>query len=470
MRHAKIVCTLGPASSSLENVKALIQAGMNVARLNFSHSDHALHRKVYDTVRQAARELNQSVAILADLCGPKIRIGDVEGGEITIEKGQTIKITSRELLGNKTVISTNFKELPKNVKPGLPLLIDDGNIELIVRNVVGEDIECEVRVGGLVKNHKGLNIPFVKLPIPALTEKDKKDLVFAKELGVDYFALSFVQSPEDIKEAKALAGDIPIIAKMEKPSAIEHMEAIIEAADGIMVARGDLALEVGAEKVPSIQKKLIRETNNRGKPVVVATQMLESMIQNPHPTRAEVSDVANAVLDGADALMLSAETAVGKYPVDAVKTMACVISEAEKNACSTGVLFKPEKIKDGGFRQAITHATAALTIDLNLKAVVVGSGSGKSVALLSTYRPHTIIAGFSLYEKVLNRMALYWGVIPIKAEFVKDIEATMALAEKKLKAHDLASKGDEIAVISGYASFGDWSALESVAVRLWRVQ
>lgn len=468
MRFAKIVCTLGPATSSVDNIKKLMQSGMNVARLNFSHSEHHVHQEVYNNLRQASKELSQPIAILADLCGPKIRIGNIDGGSCSVKQGDKIKIAADDRIGNKDIISTNFKELPKNVKEGLPLLIDDGNIELIVKKVTGDIIECEVKIGGDIKSRKGLNIPFVKLPIPALTDKDKKDLAFARELGVDYFALSFVQTADDIREAKALAGDIPVIAKIEKPSAIEHLDEILDVTDGAMVARGDLALEVGAEKVPALQKRIIRETNSRGKTVIVATQMLESMIENPRPTRAEVSDVANAVLDGTDALMLSAETAVGKYPFEAVQTMTRVIIEAEKSALSSGVLYQPEKINHREFRHAISHAAAWVTADLCLKAIAVGTGSGRSAALLSAYRPHTPIVGFSQYPAVLNRMALYWGVIPLQAEMTLDPEATIALTEKKLLTCKLAGPGDEIAVISGYGAKGDGPA-ESMSLRLWKI-
>ena len=327
MRKVKIVCTLGPAVAGLERLVALIEAGMDVARLNFSHGDHEGHRQMYQDVRAAAKRVGRPVAVIADLCGPKIRVGRMKGGTITLVQGQTITLTPHELEGSPDCVSHSYRSLARDVHEGASILLDDGLLELVVESILGDDVRCRIKVGGILQDHKGMNLPGTSLSVPALTEKDEQDLAFARELGVDYFALSFVRSAVDVLEAKELAGSIPVLAKIEKPEAVSRLSEILEAADGVMIARGDLGVELGHEKVPLVQKKILRDIRLLAKPVITATQMLDSMVHHPRPTRAEVSDVANAVLDGTDAVMLSAETAVGSYPLEAVRTVGSIIDE-----------------------------------------------------------------------------------------------------------------------------------------------
>ncbi|MBT8492694.1 MAG: pyruvate kinase, partial [Deltaproteobacteria bacterium] len=333
MRRVKIVCTLGPATSTAERIGELIDAGMNVARLNFSHGDHQDHLKLFQTVRAEAERRNCAVAILCDLQGPKIRVGRFKDGQVRLKAGESFTITTKDIEGTSTRVSTTYPGLPQDVRVGDHLLLDDGLLTLAVTEVADTEVHTVVVAGGLLRNNKGINLPNVEVSAPALTEKDREDLGFALRLGADYIALSFVRRPEDVHLAQSLATAddqrIPIIAKIEKPEAVDRLEEIIEIADGVMVARGDLGVEMGPEKVPLIQKRIIDMTNSRAKLVITATQMLESMINNPKPTRAEASDVANAVLDGTDAVMLSGETAAGKYPIETVKTMCRIITEIE---------------------------------------------------------------------------------------------------------------------------------------------
>ncbi|MEM6955953.1 MAG: pyruvate kinase, partial [Myxococcota bacterium] len=330
MRRTKIVCTLGPAVTTPEVIDALIEAGMDCARLNFSHGDHEQHRKNAEMVRSAAARARRPIAILGDLCGPKMRVGRFSDGPVHLEDGQTFAFTTDEVDGTKGGCSVSYKALPEDVEVGNEILLDDGLLRMRVDAVEGNTVRTTVINGGPLSDRKGLNLPGTNLSTPALTEKDRADLRFAvDELKVDYLALSFVRSAEDIADAKALAGDTPIIAKIEKPEAVENLDAILDASDGAMVARGDLGVEMGSEKVPLIQKRIIRETNARGKIVITATQMLDSMIRNPRPTRAEAADVANAVMDGTDAVMLSGETAAGRYPKEAVAMMAAIIDDVE---------------------------------------------------------------------------------------------------------------------------------------------
>ncbi|MBI5501895.1 MAG: pyruvate kinase [Deltaproteobacteria bacterium] len=466
-QRVKIVGTLGPASSSAEVIGALIRAGLDVVRLNFSHGSHEDHRRVYDIVRAQAEAARQHVAVLADLCGPKIRVGVMEGGGVELVAGRALTITTEAVVGTASRVSTSYTDLPKDAKPGAPILLDDGLLELVVRDVAAGEVRCEVVVGGVLKNNKGFNLPGTPLSTPALTEKDRKDLAFARELGVDYFALSFVQRPEDVVEAKALAGDIPVIAKIEKPDAVARLEEILAVADGVMVARGDLGVEAGAEKVPLIQKRMIRMAAERGLPVIVATQMLDSMIQNPRPTRAEVSDVANAVLDGADAVMLSGETASGRYPVEAVRTMACVIEEVEKSALfeSGTRLVRP---KEHSFSNAIAHAAVTASEDLGLKALAVYSETGHSAALVSACRPRAWIAAFSRHPAVLRRLALRWGVMPIRADWVQGVSGVVEQAERELLARGWVRAGDDIAVTFGMQDMSGPGRTD--VLKLWRVR
>lgn len=467
MQKVKIVATLGPASADSGTISELVAAGVDVARLNFSHGTHEDHRKMFDTVRAVARKAGAHVAILADLCGPKIRAGRLRGGAAMLVEGAEVTVTTEDLMGDEKRFSTSYKQLPKDVSPSAKILLDDGRLELEVIDIHGEDIVCKIITGGMLGDRKGMNIPGTPLSTPALTAKDRKDLEFARELGVDYFALSFVRSARDVRETVALAGGIPVIAKIEKPEAIDQLEEIIDAADGVMVARGDLGVEAGAEKVPLLQKRIIRRAATRGKPVIVATQMLDSMINNPHPTRAEVSDVANAVLDGTDAVMLSGETASGKYPVQAVKEMASILEEVEGSKLFEGM---PSLFRDSeySFSNAIARACVAASEDLSLKALAIYTETGHSAALVSAHRPIASIVALSRHEGVLRKLALRWGVLPVFAEWAEGIEGVVEQAERVLREWYLVSSGDDIAITFGMRDMTGPGSTD--VLKLWRIK
>ena len=464
MRKVKIVCTLGPATAGVDRLAELMRAGMDVARLNFSHGDHDSHRKTFGEVRAAAAKVGKYVAILADLSGPKIR---VDNGAIPLEKGKRITLTNEPVLGTPDRISHSYAPLARDIRVGDPILLDDGLLQLKVEAVQGNEVRCVVVDGGTLRDHKGMNLPGTPLSTPALTEKDKSDLAFAKELGVDYFALSFVRRPEDLQEAKALAGDIPVIAKIEKPEAVARLEAILDASDGVMVARGDLGVEAGDEKVPVIQKCILRAVMPRAIPAITATQMLDSMIHNPRPTRAEVSDVANAVLDGTDAVMLSAETSVGEYPVEAVKTLAAVIDEVEGSQFQAAALSHREEVRAKSYSHAIADAATAVAAQMGLAAIAVYTESGFSGTLVSAHRPAANVIAFSRHERVLNRLALYWGVRPLPGAWVQGMKAVVEQAEKSLLEHKLVKPGDDIAVTFGQVL--DNEKFQTNILKLWKV-
>ena len=467
MRQAKIVCTLGPASDRFETIKEMIAAGMDVARLNFSHGDHESHRGVFEKVRRAAEELGKPVAILGDLCGPKIRVGEIEGGSVRVATGGSFRFTDSDQPGTADSVGTNYPALAEDLKPGDSLLVDDGLLHFVVESIAGADVLCRVEAGGLLKSRKGMNIPHAVLSTPTLTEKDKADIEFGRDLGVDYFALSFVRSADDVAEAQRLAGDIPLIAKIEKPEAIENLSAIGDTADGLMVARGDLAIEIGPEKVPMLQKRMIREMNRRAKPVITATQMLESMVSNPIPTRAEVSDVANAVIDGTDAVMLSAESAAGEYPVESVKTLVRIIESVEASQRADLECCPLPRSQAPDFRSAIAHAAALAAIDLKLAAVAVYSETGRSVARVSSYRPYTAIVAFTRHRRILPRLALHWGVRPVFGAWVQRTDEAVYQAERVLLEQQLALPGDHIAVTFGR---DDGIDVGTSIMRLWVIR
>jgi pyruvate kinase len=435
MPRAKIVCTLGPASASAERIGQLIDAGMSVARLNFSHGSHEDHAKMLHLVRAEAERRGKAIAALLDLQGPKIRVGKIAGGAIELKPGAELTITTQEVLGDQHRVSTTYQLLPKDVRPGDQILLDDGYLALAVTGVGDTEVRTVVVTGGMLKNNKGINLPGVDVSAPALSEKDRTDIGFALRYGVDYVALSFVRRAEDVLEAKRLLTmdnvSIPVIAKIEKPQALERLGDIIDVADGVMVARGDLGVELGPEKVPLWQKRMIEETNRRGKIVITATQMLESMINQPRPTRAEASDVANAVLDGTDALMLSGETASGSYPVEAVRTMARIIDEIERSAYYHQNL-EPPHIHLEISANAIAHAAVTAAKAMKLRTIVVASDSGGAARLVSEYRPEANIVCVTTNEVTYRRLALVWGVTPVLIgpsastdELVDRIEATL---------------------------------------------
>ena len=449
MRRVKIVCTLGPASREPAFIGHLIDEGMNVARINFSHGDYEDHAATFAAVRRESEKRNRPVAILQDLQGPKIRVGRFTAGQIELEPGADFTITTREVPGDQDQVSTTYAGLPNDVKPGDVLLLDDGLLCLEVVAVDGPDVQTRVQVGGTLKNNKGINLPGVKVSAPALTEKDRRDLEFGLKLGVDFIALSFVRSPDDVRQAVQLAtrGDkrIPIVAKIEKPEAVERLGEIIDVSDGIMIARGDLGVEMGPEKVPLIQKRCIDETNARGKIVITATQMLESMIANPRPTRAEASDVANAVLDGTDAVMLSGETASGKYPLLAVRTMSRIVEEIERSARFSS-RFDTGNVEFTHTSNAIAKATTVAAKQMNAKAIVCVTESGGVARLVSEYRPQSSVLALTSQPDVYRRLALYWGVEPMLIAPSKDFGAMVQSCERAVRERQLAKSGDLIVI------------------------
>ena len=449
MRKTKIVCTLGPASSTPEILDDLIRAGLNVARLNFSHGTHEGHRETFGRVREAAARAGTEVAVLQDLQGPKIRVGLLDGGQLELNEGDEVTVEPAEKQPGPGRIPTTYHGLPADVEPGNKILMDDGLMRLRVLSTDGTAVRCRVEVGGTLKDRKGINLPGVAVSAPALTEKDLADLIFGAELGVDFVSLSFVRSPEDVlltrKHLDAAGSDAPIISKIEKPEAIECLEEIIAVSDGIMVARGDLGVEMGPEKVPLLQKHLIERTNAVGKIVITATQMLESMVHSAFPTRAEASDVANAVFDQTDCVMLSAETASGKYPVLAVETMARIIDEVEG---SDRFWQMPDQPPSDLSAQncAVAHAASAASEHIDAKAIICVSGHGGTPRLVSDYRPKVPILALSGYDKVLHRLAAYWGVHPLRFQRASNLQETLARIDVLLLERGYAQVGDRIIV------------------------
>ena len=450
-RHSKIVGTIGPASSSPRVLKKLLEAGMDVARLNFSHGSHSEHLACIQSLRSTAQKLKKTIAILADLQGPKIRTGVLAGGTpVQLRAGQSFTITTARILGDSTRVNTTFLPLPKEVHRGDRILLSDGLIELRVEAVRGREVRCRVVNGGALGEHQGINLPGVKLQVPALTPKDKEDLKFALAHGVDYIAVSFVRRPEDVLLAKSLirrAGkDTPVIAKLEKPEAIESLEEILRVSDGVMVARGDLGVEMSPERVPVVQKEIIARAREYRRPVITATQMLESMTGNPRPTRAEASDVANAIFDGSDAVMLSAETASGKYPVEAVQMMERIICEAEHSIKEFARPATQEKLK---VAETVAELVCHASRELRIRWIVVFTHSGFTARLISRYRPMVPIVAFSPEAETRRRMALVWGVRPLEIPDLRKVDQLAEISAKRLLQEKLARKGDVIAVVAG---------------------
>jgi pyruvate kinase len=450
-RHSKIVCTIGPASCNPRILKRLLEAGMDVARLNFSHGTHAEHLERMQLLRAAASELGKTIAILADLQGPKIRTGTLAGGRpVVLRSGQKFTITTAKILGDSTRVNTTFLPLPKEVHRGDRILLSDGLIELRVESVRLRDVNCRVVNGGALGEHKGINLPGVKLRVPALTAKDKTDLNFALAHGADYIAVSFVRRPEDVLLAKQLIRrakkDTPVIAKLEKPEAIESLEQILKVSDGVMVARGDLGVEMRPERVPVVQKNIIARAREFRRPVITATQMLESMTENPRPTRAEASDVANAIFDGSDAVMLSAETASGKYPVEAVSIMARIIEEAEASITEFSRPATQEKLE---VAETVAELVCHASRELHMKWIVVFTHSGFTARLVSRYRPLVPIAAFSPEPETRRRLALLWGVVPLEIPNLRKVDQLAEISEKRLLKEKLVREGDVIAIVAG---------------------
>jgi len=453
-RRAKIICTIGPACHSEAAMRDLLRLGMDVARLNFSHGSHEDHARNIERLRRAAEKEDRTICILQDLQGPKIRTGRLERHEpVLLKSGSTVLITPRDITGTATRISTTFQDLAREVGVGARILLRDGLIELRVRTVRGKDVICDVLNGGTLGEHQGINLPGTALSIPALTQKDRKDLEFGLKQGVDAVALSFIRTAADVNMVRQIVGslgcDVPLISKLEKPQAIDHLEEILEASDGVMVARGDLGVEMAPEKVPVIQKHVIRRAAVWRKPVITATQMLESMIENPRPTRAEASDVANAIFDGSDSVMLSAETASGRYPREAVAMMSRIVIEAESNM---GEFTLPRRRRDRhglSVAETICESIAHAAEDLPMGAIAVFTETGNTARMISKYRPQAAIYAFTHNPTVAQRTNLYWGVHPMKCAQALSVEHMVRVAEKELLARRSLKPGDVLGVVAG---------------------
>ncbi|MBF4576554.1 pyruvate kinase [Frondihabitans sp. VKM Ac-2883] len=450
MRRAKIVATLGPATSSYEDIRAIIDAGVDVARMNLSHGTYDVHQGVYDNVRQAAADSGRAVAVLVDLQGPKIRLGKFSDGPHELAVGDIFKITTEDILGTKEICGTTFKGLPQDVSAGDPLLVDDGRVKLRVLDTDGTVVTTEVVVAGTVSNNKGINLPGVAVNVPALSDKDEADLRWGLKLGADFIALSFVRNADDIDRVAEIMAEegrkVPVYAKIEKPQAVDNLEAIIDAFDGIMVARGDLGVELPLEAVPIVQKHAVELSRRMAKPVIVATQMLESMISSPIPTRAETSDVANAVLDGADAVMLSGETSVGEFPVITVQTMARIVASTEEHGLERipALGTKPRTL--GG---AITLAAAEVAEFVQASYVCVFTEGGDTVRRMARLRHAIPIVAFTTDEAIRRRMAMSWGVQSYLVDPVTHTDAMFGQVDDVLLGNTLADTGDKVIVISG---------------------
>lgn len=446
-KKTKIVATIGPASSNKETLLELINAGANVFRLNFSHGTHEDHKKVIETVTQLNMETGAHVSLLQDLQGPKIRVDQVENNAVELDVGQKFVITTNKMLGNKDMASTSYSGIVNDVKAGDTILIDDGNIELLAEEVIDEKLHTKVIHGGVLKSRKGINLPMSKVSAPSMTEKDHKDLEFGLKYDLEWVALSFVRTPKDIIDLRKIidkAGkNTKIVAKIEKPEAIEHMDEIIEITDAVMVARGDLGVEIPMQDVPIIQKKMVRKCNIAGKPVIIATQMMESMIENPRPTRAETNDVANAVMDGADALMLSAESASGKYPVQAVRKMSQTIASVEEQAESIyNRYYDKDDESSTRLNDMLVRAACRLTESINAKALVGMTKTGYTAYRLAMHRPKSDIYVFTNQKHLLRQLNLLWGVKGFYYDKTENIDDTLNHIEKILIDDGYLTKGD----------------------------
>jgi len=449
MRRTKIVCTIGPASAAPERLRALAEAGMDVARVNFSHGSHDGHAAVVAAVRAIAGEMGKPVAILADLQGPKLRVGDLPEAGFPLVEGEEVVLAAHPAPGK---IPLQYADLPRHLQAGQRILLDDGLMELRVLAAAGDDVRCEVVTGGVLHANKGINLPNAPLSIPAITAKDRDDLAFALAQGVDWVALSFVRTAAEVTELRRLIGDNPahVIAKIEKAEALGHIDDILAEADGIMVARGDLGVETSPEQVPMVQKALIRAANAAGKPVITATEMLVSMERQPRPSRAEASDVANAILDGSDALMLSGETAAGAYPVEAVQTMARIIGEVEGALLSRPWTLPPHiAAARQTVTDAVSHAACETAHDLGLPAIISATASGQTARMVAKYRPHAPIIAVTPSAAVQRQLMLTWGVYPLLAARAGKIDQIMAAAVGSAREAGLVRSGDRVVITAG---------------------
>ncbi|MHA6800661.1 pyruvate kinase [Bounagaea algeriensis] len=448
-RRAKIVCTMGPATATKEKVAELVSSGMNVARMNFSHGSHEDHQHVYDLVRAEAEDSGRAVGILGDLQGPKIRLGTFADGPVQWRTGEVVRITVDDVQGTHDRVSTTYEGLAGDAKPGDRLLVDDGRVGLTCTAVEGNDLVCEVTEGGEVSDHKGLSLPGMDVSVPALSDKDVEDLEFAVRLGVDFIALSFVRSPADVDQVHQVMDRVgrrvPVIAKLEKPEAVDNLEAVVLAFDGIMVARGDLGVELPLEHVPLVQKKAIRIARENAKPVVVATQMLDSMMHASMPTRAEASDVANAVLDGTDAVMLSGETSIGDYPVETVQTMARIVEAVEAGSAAPPPLSHVPRTKRG----VLSYAARDIGERLNAKALVAFSQSGDTVRRLARLHTHLPLLAFTPEESVRSQLALTWGTETFQMPKVDTTDQMVRQVDQAMLSLGRSQRGDMVVIVAG---------------------
>jgi pyruvate kinase len=457
MCRTKIVCTLGPATSQDETMRGLMQAGMDVARVNFSHGDHETHAQTIALVRRLATEEEKLVAVMADLQGPKLRIGDVAGGQTFLQQGDEFTLTTRQVAGSSAAVHLPHPEIVRDVNVGQRVLLDDGQIELAVIGKTGTDLVCHVVTGGYLSPHKGVNLPGASLRISSMTEKDRNDALFAAEQAVDFVALSFVRRPADVLELRQFLQsrnvDLPIIAKIEKPEALQVFDEILEISDGVMVARGDLGVETPPEEVPFHQKEIIQAANCAGKPVITATQMLQSMIEHPRPTRAEASDVANAILDGTDAVMLSGETAVGTYPIEAVHTMRKIAASAEEHLphdrwaqfFTTGAA----RMQQFPSTEAISQATVEVALAVGAKAIVTSTMSGATARMVARHRPSMPVIAATPNPRTLHTLALVWGVESVLVHGFENTDEMIHLTVEAACSAGIVSWGDVIVITAG---------------------
>lgn len=454
MRKTKIVCTIGPVSESVDKLKQMMDAGMNVARLNFSHGDFLEHGARIQNIRQACLETGKIVAILLDTKGPEIRTGKLKEEPIDLIQGQNIVLTTEEILGDASRISVTYRELPHDVHVGSTILIDDGLIGLKVLSVQGTEIECEIANGGQLKSKKGVNVPGVQIKLPGITEKDKNDILFGISQNVDFIAASFVRKASDVIEIRQLlesnnASHIQIISKIENQQGVDNLDEILEVSDGLMVARGDLGVEIPIEEVPIVQKRMIQKCNLLGKPVITATMMLDSMQRNPRPTRAEASDVANAVFDGTDAVMLSGESAAGKYPVESVMTMARIAQRAEESLDYREIFLRIAQSQQTTVTESVSQAVANSALELHAKAILTATESGYTARMVSKYRPKCPIVAITPKDEVLRRLSLVWGVFPIKGVAAQTTDELFELAVDNSISHGFVHLGDLVVITAG---------------------
>lgn len=451
MRKTKIVCTLGPATEDDAVLRQLMIEGMDVARFNFSHGDYAQHKRNFERIQKLRTELKLPIATLLDTKGPEIRIGTFESGKIELKKGQIFTLTTNDIVGDETQVSITYKNLIRDIKNGIKILIDDGLIELKVFNITDTDIVCEVLNGGMISNHKGVNVPGVELSMPFISKRDYEDIVFGIEQGFDFIAASFTRCADDIIQIRKILNEyncntVNIIAKIENLQGVNNIDEIIRVSDGIMVARGDMGVEIPLEEVPVIQKMIIKKVYNAEKQVITATQMLDSMMKNPRPTRAETTDVANAIYDGTSAIMLSGETAAGLYPVEALKTMVKIAKRTEADIDYAARFKKRDSLTNPDVTNAISHATCTTAIDLNAAAIITVTKSGKTARMISKYRPPSSIIACTTYEHVCRQMNLSWGVIPL-------------LIEEEVDANTLFEHAVEAAETAGYVNSGELAVI-----------